>query len=169
MTTPISLTAPLPSGPWTLYFHAPKEKRWTLDTFQSLGKMATLQDALGMFQELGDKLRRGMYFCMKDPIPPLWENYQNIRGGSYSVKVPSDSVKDVFTTQVLQAMLGLAFKEQDNTCIGISMSPKKGTFNIMKIWNVNSEKFNSPDGLCFLDYRCSDSEVLYTPHVQKRM
>ena len=80
------MRTPLPSGTWTLYFHAPKEKRWTLDTFQPLGKMSTLQDAVSMFQELGDKLRRGMYFCMKDPIPPLWENYQNIRGGSYSLR-----------------------------------------------------------------------------------
>jgi hypothetical protein len=71
---------------------------------------------------------------MKGETLPLWENHQNIRGGSYSIKVPSDNVKDVFTTQVIQAMLGLAFKEQDNNCIGLSMSPKKGTFNIMKIW-----------------------------------
>jgi len=66
-------------------------------------------------------------------------------------------------------MLGLAFKESGNVCMGISMSPKKGTFNILKIWNLSAEKFNSSDGLCFLDSRCSDSEVLYTPHVQKRM
>jgi hypothetical protein len=85
------------------------------------------------------------------------------------VKVPSDNVKDVFSAQLIQAMLGKAFKEEGNLCMGLSMSPKKGTFNILKIWNANAEKFNTSDGLAFLDPRCSESEVLYTPHVQKRM
>jgi hypothetical protein len=106
---------------------------------------------------------------MRGDILPLWENHQNIRGGSYSVKVPSDLVKDVFTTQLIQAMLGNAFKDTTNSCMGISASPKKGTFNILKIWNLNAEKFNTPDDLTFVDSRCSESEVLYTPHVQKRM
>ena len=106
---------------------------------------------------------------MRGEILPLWENHQNIRGGSYSVKVPSDSAKDVFTTMVLQAMLGDAFKEPDNLVMGLSMSPKKGTFNILKIWNANAERFNESDGLAYVDSRCQESEVLYTPHVQKRM
>jgi len=106
---------------------------------------------------------------MRGDILPLWENHQNIRGGSYSIKVPSDSVKDVFTTQLLEAMLGTAFKEDGNLCMGVSMSPKKGTFNILKIWNANAEKYNKSDGLTFVDPHCSDGEVLYTPHVQKRM
>ena len=166
----INLTDLIPTGSWTLYFHQGDSEKWTLDTFVKIQVCTIWQDVLSAIEEVGSvKLKSGQPFFMKGDTLPLWENYQNIRGGSYSVKVPSENVKDVFTTQVLQAMLGLAFKEQDNTCIGISMSPKKGTFNIMKIWNVNSEQFNTADGLCFLDYRCSDSEVLYTPHVQKRM
>ena len=85
------------------------------------------------------------------------------------MKVPSDNVKEVFMAQVLHAMMGLAFKDSANTCMGVSMSPKKGTFNILKVWNANAEKFNKSDGLAFVDSHCSESEVLYTPHVQKRM
>ena len=81
-----NLDTPLPSGTWTLYFHAPKEKRWTLETFQPIAKVGTAREILAVFDELGDKLKRGMFFCMRDPIPPLWENYQNIRGGSYSLR-----------------------------------------------------------------------------------
>lgn len=106
---------------------------------------------------------------MRGTILPLWENHQNIRGGSYSIKVPSDNVKDIFTVQLLYAMLGNAFKDPENVCMGISASPKKGTFNILKVWNLNAEKYNTHDGLAFVDPRCSESEVLYTPHVQKRM
>ena len=166
----INISDKIPSGPWTLYFHQGDCEKWTLETFLKIQECVIWSDVLGAIEEVGNtRLKNGQPFFMKGEILPLWENYQNIRGGSYSVKVPSENVKDVFTTHVLQAMLGLAFKEAGNNCVGISMSPKKGTFNIMKIWNIDSEKFNDPNGLCFLDYRCSDSEVLYTPHVQKRM
>ena len=73
----ISINVPLPTGTWTLYFHAPKEKRWSIDTFKPIAKVKNIQEILSVFQELGDKLKRGMFFCMRDPIPPLWENYQN--------------------------------------------------------------------------------------------
>jgi hypothetical protein len=166
----VKLTDKIPTGLWTLYFHQADAEKWTLDTFVKVQTFSTWQDVLMVLEEVGlTRFKNGLPFFMRGDTLPLWENYQNIRGGSYSVKVPSENVKDVFTTHVLQAMLGLAFKEAGNNCVGISMSPKKGTFNIMKIWNVDSEKFNDPNGLCFLDYRCSDSEVLYTPHVQKRM
>jgi hypothetical protein len=166
----VNLSDPISTGPWTLYFHQGDSEKWTLDTFTKVNVCKTWDDVLSTIEEVGStRLKSGQPFFMKGETLPLWENHQNIRGGSYSIKVPSDNVKDVFTTQVIQAMLGLAFKEQDNNCIGLSMSPKKGTFNIMKIWNLNAEKFNDPSGLCFVDYRCSDSEVLYTPHVQKRM
>jgi hypothetical protein len=35
----VKLDSPLP-GAWTLYFHAPREKRWTLDTFQPIAKLS---------------------------------------------------------------------------------------------------------------------------------
>lgn len=130
----------------------------------------TWGDVLQTIEEIGiAKFKNGLPFFMRGAILPLWENYQNIRGGSYSVKVPSDNVKDIFTMQLLYAMLGEAFKDKENVCMGISASPKKGTFNILKIWNADAAKHNTSDGLAFVDPRCSDSEVLYTPHVQKRM
>jgi hypothetical protein len=166
----VSLTERISTGPWTLYFHQGDSEKWSIDTFVKVQVCETWSDVLSCLEEVGStRLKSGQPFFMRGDILPLWENYQNIRGGSYSVKVPSDNVKDVFTAHVLQAMIGLAFKDEGNLCAGISMSPKKGTFNIMKIWNLNADKYNSPDGLCFLDSRCSDSEVLYTPHVQKRM
>ena len=125
---------------------------------------------LQVIEEVGQlRFKNGLPFFMRGDVLPLWENHQNIRGGSYSVKVPSDSAKEVFTSMVIQAMLGNAFKEDGNQVMGLSMSPKKGTFNILKIWNQNAEKFNANDGLTFVDSRCQESEVLYTPHVQKRM
>jgi Eukaryotic initiation factor 4E len=166
----VKLSDLIPTGPWTLYFHQADAEKWTLDTFQKVHTCTTYEDVLGVIEEIGQvRFKNGLPFFMRGDILPLWENHQNIRGGSYSMKVPSDMVKDVFTTQVLHAMTGAIFTHSENQCMGVSMSPKKGTFNILKIWNANAEKYDSIEGLKFIDSRCSESEVLYTPHVQKRM
>jgi hypothetical protein len=170
MTDNLSLNDSISTGPWTLYFHQGDSEKLTLDTFVKIQVCKTWGDVLSAIDEVGlTRFKNGQPFFMRGDILPLWENHQNIRGGSYSIKVQSEHVKEVFTSQVIQAMLGLAFKDSENICMGISMTPKRGSFNIMKIWNSNAEKFNKHDGLCFLDSRCSDSEVIYTPHVQKRM
>jgi hypothetical protein len=174
----LSIIDPLPSGPWTFYFHAPKEKRWTLDTFQPIAKVNTLQEMLSVFQELGDKLKRGMYFCMKDPIPPLWENYQNIRGGSYSLRGGPEDGVEYFKSYILGAMLGTTTANPADSIVGISMSPKimngpNGTskigFYVIKVWNRDCEKFNKSDGLRLLHSKLTTADILYTPHIDKKM
>ena len=174
----LSIIDPLPSGTWTFYFHAPKEKRWTLDTFQPIAKVHSLQEMLAVFQELGDKLKRGMYFCMKDPIPPLWENYQNIRGGSYSLRGGPEDGVEYYKTYVLGAMLGYTTTNPTDSIVGISVSPKimngpNGTskigFYVIKVWNRDCEKFNQAAGLRLLHPKLMPADILYTPHVDKKM
>ena len=165
-------------GVWTLYFHAPREKRWTIDTFQPIAKMSTLREALSVFQELGDKIKRGMYFCMRDPIPPLWENYQNIRGGSYSLRGGPDEGSDYYKSYIIGAMLNKVTTDTTDQIVGLSISPKimngaNGTqrvgFYVIKAWNKDSEKFNKPTGIHLLHPKLVPSDVLYTPHVEKKM
>jgi hypothetical protein len=166
----VKITDKIPTGSWTLYFHQADAEKWTIDTFVKVHTCTTWQDVLMVLEEVGlARFKNGLPFFMRGDTLPLWENYQNIRGGSYSIKVPYENVKDVFTTQLLHAMSGTAFNDEGNACMGLSMSPKKGTFNILKIWNADAQTYNSPDGLKFVDSRCTESEVLYTPHVQKRM
>ena len=174
----MSLTSPLPSGPWTFYFHAPKEKRWTLDTFKPIAKINTLQDILSVFAELGDKLKRGMYFCMKDPIPPLWENFQNIRGGSYSLRGGPDDGIEYYKTYIIGALLNMATANSADSIVGISMSPKvmngpngasKIGFYVIKVWNRDCERFNDAKGLHLLHPKLQVADILYTPHVDKKM
>lgn len=176
--SPSNLDTPLPSGTWTLYFHAPKEKRWTLDTFQPIAKMTTLREALATFQELGDKIRRGMYFCMMDPIPPLWENYQNIRGGSYSLRGGAEEGGEYYKAYILGAMLRKAAVAPEDQIVGVSISPKimsgpngshRVGFYVIKAWNKDSERFKAATGIHLLHPKLVPSDVLYTPHVEKKM
>lgn len=165
-------------GVWTLYFHAPREKRWTIDTFQPIAKMSTLRETLSVFQELGDKIKRGMYFCMRDPIPPLWENYQNIRGGSYSLRGGPEEGCDYYKSYIVGAMLGKVTTDTTDQIVGLSISPKimngpngsqRVGFYVIKAWNRDSEKFNKPNGIHLLHPKLVPSDVLYTPHVEKKM
>ena len=174
----ISLTDPLPTGTWTLYFHAPKEKRWSIDTFKPIAKIRNLQEILSVFQELGEKVKRGMFFCMRDPVPPLWENYQNIRGGSYSLRGGPDDGVDYYKAYILGAMLNTAAIDSSDTVVGVSISPKimngpNGTskvgFYVIKLWNKDSSVFNKPAGVRLLHSKLVPSDVLYTPHVDKKM
>ena len=174
----IDLDSTPPSGTWTLYFHAPREKRWTMDTFQIVAKLKCLRDALAVFNELGDKIKRGMYFCMRDPIPPLWENYQNIRGGSYSFRGGPDDGSDYYKSYIIGAMMNYITNNADDQIVGISISPKimsgpngahRVGFYVIKLWNKDSEKFNTTSAINLLHPKLVPSDVLYTPHVEKKM
>ena len=173
-----SVQSSLPTGTWTLYFHAPKEKRWSLDTFQPIMKITKLEDVLSVFKEMGDKLKRGMFFCMRDPIPPLWENYQNIRGGSYSVRGGPEDGIDIFKYYVIGSMINTVVKDSLDTIVGVSVSPKimngpngvsKVGFYVIKIWNKDCSAFHDASGLHLLYPKLVASDVLYTPHVDKKM
>jgi hypothetical protein len=174
----VNIDSPLPSGTWTLYFHAPREKRWTMDTFQPIAKVSTIREMLAVFNELGDKLKRGMFFCMHDPIPPLWENYQNIRGGSYSLRGGIEEGGEYYKAYILGAMLGKVAADPSDRIVGISISPKimsgpngsqRVGFYVIKIWNKDSETYNKGTGLNLLHPKLVPSDILYTPHVDKKM
>jgi len=149
-----------------------------MDTFQPIAKMSSLREVLSVFQELGEKIKRGMYFCMRDPIPPLWENYQNIRGGSYSLRGGPEEGGEYYKSYIIGAMLNSVTLNEDDQIVGLSISPKimsgpNGThrvgFYVIKVWNKDSEKFNSPAGIHLLHPKLVPSDVLYTPHVEKKM
>ena len=173
----VSLESPLP-GAWTLYFHAPREKRWTLDTFQPIATFQTLKDALAVFQELGDKIKRGMFFCMRNPIPPLWENHQNIRGGSYSIRGSAEHGPEYYKAYIVGAMTGVVTSNPEDQITGVSISPKIMTgpngahrvgFYVIKVWNKDSTQFNKTTGIHLLHQALVPTDVLYTPHVEKKM
>jgi len=173
----VSLESPLP-GAWTLYFHAPREKRWTLDTFQPIATFQTLKDALAVFQELGDKIKRGMFFCMRNPIPPLWENHQNIRGGSYSIRGSAEHGPEYYKAYIVGAMTGVVTSNPEDQVTGVSISPKIMTgpngahrvgFYVIKVWNKDSTQFNKTTGIHLLHQALVPTDVLYTPHVEKKM
>ena len=167
-----------PTGSWTLYYHASREKRWSLDSFEKIATVKSSLEVLSIYKELGEKIKGGMFFWMRESIPPLWENFQNIRGGSYSLRGGPDDGIEYYKTYVLGSMLNVCLTNSADSIVGISISPKimngpnntsRIGFYVIKIWNKDSEQFNKPAGLKLLHQKLVESDVLYTPHVDKKM
>jgi Eukaryotic initiation factor 4E len=164
----IGLQSAIPTGPWTLYFHSPEETKWTLNTFISLGSMKTWHQFWSIIEALKtESFSDGMFFMMHDPAPPLWESHHNIRGGCYSFRCQKKEAADVYLTYIIASMLNVASCSPENRINGISISPKRG-FNIIKLWNTDAQKFNQPSTLQSIS-SIRESEIIYTPFVQKKM
>jgi hypothetical protein len=165
------------TGYWTLYYHPSREKRWTLDSFEKISTVRSAREVLSIYKELGDKLKAGMFFWMRGDIPPLWENFQNIRGGSYSIRGAGDNGIKVFKIYTLACMMNKAVSNTEDTINGISISPKLQGFGnnqqvgyfIIKIWNKDCESFHSKVNLNCLEDIITYDDVMYTPHVEKKM
>ena len=168
------------TGYWTLYYHPSREKRWTLDSFEKISTVKTPREVLSIYKELADKLKAGMFFWMRGDIPPLWENFQNIRGGSYSLRGGLENGVDIFHLYTVGAMLGLATLSKDDKIMGVNISPKLvggGNrdmdqtigFYTIKIWNADCVKYGKAVGLNLLIKGLTTEEVMYTPHNEKKM
>lgn len=179
-TIKVNMDDKYPTGEWTLYFHSPREKKWSLDTYAEIGSVTTLRDTFALLNAIGDtKLKGGMFFWMRKGVPPLWENHQNIRGGSYSLRGGLENGIEIFLTYSIAAMMGLATIKDDKV-MGINISPKlvgggnRDTdqtigFYTIKIWNQDCIKYGAAKGLQLLLKNLTTEEVLYTPHNEKKM
>ena len=109
-----------------------------------------------------------MFFLMRDPYLPLWENRANIRGGSYSIKIPEKSTHETFARYAAAGILNRIAKEDGNQIVGISISPKKG-FHILKLWNVDAKLFHKSSEIQLYGDGMISSDVIYRPHVDQKM
>jgi hypothetical protein len=165
----ITLDTPIPSGSWTLYIHASDDTKWNLASFTKVGTVSTWRDFWSLMEGLRQEtIADGMFFMMHDPIPPLWENHQNIRGGSYSIRIQKRDASEIYVTYAIAAMMQNMAKDPSNNINGISISPKKG-FNILKLWNIDAAKFKSPEDIHILAKEIKLDDIMYTPFVQKKM
>lgn len=166
------MAAPLdsfPSGPWTLYFHDPEDSSWTTDSYKVLGTFRTFPDLWATLNRIGTaKLLAGMFFMMRDPYPPLWENRANINGGSYCIKVPEKTAAETFQRYVAAGILNLVQQNTSNQIAGVSISPKKG-FHILKIWNLDYKHFHKATDISILGDGMIRSDIIYRPHVDQKM
>jgi len=165
----LHLDSPIPKTSWSLYWHSSEGRDWSIRSFTSFGAMKTWREFFTTLDTLKlDTLSDGMFFLMQDPIPPLWENCANVYGGAYSIRIPKHSAGAAFQHYAIAAMHSECTTDPANVINGLSISPKKG-YNIVKLWNINSEKYKRPEDLMCLLPDVKTSEVLYTRFTDKKM
>ncbi len=176
----MSPDTPVPTGPWSFYFHKANsdEGNWSsLENFIKIGTIHTFGDMWAIFNSIADvkedgtledkALTNGYFFLMCDPHPPMWEDSKNIRGGTYSLKIMKQQSAGVYIRYALAALLGQVSKKADNKIIGICISSKKD-FNIINIWNEKSREFNNPiDDINIYTSYIGPEHIRYMPLQQK--
>lgn len=164
-----TLDSPLPSGAWTLYFHPAKENRWHLDTFRVVTKVNTFRDLANLFAAVTpNDWARGKFFFTPDGIPPLMENAKNIRGGAYSIRVERVNVGDIMKKHIIAAVLNELLVKEGDLVSCVRITPRRD-FNILQVWNRDCTKYGTSDGLSIVDTRIPRNEVMYKPHVEKKI
>ncbi len=169
------LSDPIPTGSWSLYYHNPADTRWTPDSYILLGTAKTWNEFFAFVNELQDiSFQQGMLFWMKEGVPPLYENHANIKGGCYSLRVSRQRSVHYFLLYTIASMLGRVVPDSQNTIQGVSISPKRiveknQSFNVIKIWNKDCTRYSNPEHLVRLDNIQQSCEIIYTPHIQKKL
>ena len=90
---------------------------------------------------------------MKNNIKPIWEDYENSKGGCLSYKINTDYVYEVWK-KLNYYLIGETLindKEIIYNINGISISPKKN-FCIIKLWIKDTQIFKKSQGFIFRDY-----------------
>jgi hypothetical protein len=164
------------TGSWTLYYHSSTENRWTPDSYTRVCTVETFEQFFAAMNALGSvSVEFGMLFWMRGSITPLYENRENIKGGSYSARVSRARSVYYFTMYALASMIGGVVAEaEDNIVNGVSITPKKvsdksQSYNVIRVWNRDCSKYNKAAQLVRLDGIQAVSEILYTPHIQRNL
>lgn len=173
--TSILLSDSIPTGSWCLYYHNPVDTKWTPDSYQVVGTVRIWADFFAVIKELQEiSIQHGMFFWMREGVPPLYENHANIKGGCYSLRVSRQRANHYFMMYTIASMLGRAVGDSTNIIQGISISPKRiieknQSFNVIKVWNKDCTRYNKGEQLERLDNIQQCSEIIYTPHIQKKL
>jgi len=120
------------------YYHSSKSNDWGIDSYKLLGNINNTNDINSVFENNFHSYN-GMFFLFEKNIEPLWEDPNNINGGSWSFKININNSTHIWKE--------LCFRFIDNNILlnnnfykinGITYTPKK-YISIIKIWNNNSE------------------------------
>jgi hypothetical protein len=128
-------SAPLPNT-WTLYHHDPENKDWDMSGYDMVMSISRTEEAVALCNHLSDdSIKHTMWFLMKDPIQPRWEDPENITGGYYQYRVANKYAVDVWRALFLHCCSGeLCLMDDDVVKVnGVSIAPR-AYFCTIKIW-----------------------------------
>lgn len=148
----MSLEKHITNNKWNIWFHRVDDRNWLIDSYNNIATIECLEEYKYYYDNI-KTFTSGMFFIMKDNIPPLWEDTNNINGGIITYKITKKNA-DFIWRELTMGLLGntLIKNIDDHKYInGISISPKINNC-IIKIWVNTSKimtklKFNEHIGL----------------------
>jgi hypothetical protein len=144
---------------WTLYYHSAADSDWTVQSYQRLGQIGSIEEFCQAYATLAPHVHKAIWFLFREHVFPSWDDPSNIDGACLSIKVLKQNAAD-FWKRLCARMLGETMTSVDNTydINGMSISPKKN-FVIIKLW---VKRVIAVEDLDFGgDY---DGEVFYKPN-----
>jgi hypothetical protein len=125
---------------WTVYYHPSHVSSWSIDSYT---KITTITNAQTFWEFMNNLpiLSNGMFYIMKNDIPPMWEHLQNKNGGTWVCFVSADQITDYFIKCGVYLVTEYLTNKPDEIQ-GISITPKHQSYSI-KIWNKYSSNHTS--------------------------
>jgi translation initiation factor 4E len=133
------------SNSWSLWNHLPtndySDEIWkNINTYQKIITISSIEEMLLITELLPESLLyKSMLFMMKDNIYPMWEDPLNNNGGGFSYQIQLKNIKLVWN-YLIYLLVGNSMSNDEQflkDICGLSISPKKGGFIILKIWMTN--------------------------------
>ena len=127
---------------WILWYHDPLDTNWKLGSYKNLQEISNIQEFWEIYKFLDNRIiENSMLFLMREGINPLWEDTNNMNGGSWSFKITKGNLYNIWLNLSIH-LCGETLttnKSNFNLINGISISPKKN-FCIIKIWNRDKKQ-----------------------------
>jgi hypothetical protein len=117
--------------PWVLWYHDPDNSEWTLQSYEKLATVSTIEQYWGVMNNL-KRIDCGMFFFMREGYIPMYEDVKQIDGGGLTFKV---SRKDIyqFFKEITMYAVGEIISDHPEEIVGISVSPKI-QFCSLRVW-----------------------------------
>jgi hypothetical protein len=136
---------------WTLYFHDPDDRDWTLESYSRVCTVYRASEYWGVQHRLSENnaICRGMWFLMREDVFPCWDDASNIEGGCVSFMVGKSDVSRVwqeFCEKMLCERMRADGGDDSEEINGISVSPKND-FCIIKVWLRTEALGGDPEAL----------------------
>lgn len=129
------------SDKWVLWSHASDNNGWRLEDYRKHCTMSSVEEFWEIFNGMPSLLNRDMWFLMREGIPPQWEAPVNKEGGSFKFRVSGTDADNTWLTLSMYLVTEtMCMEEKDAELIsGISLSPKRGNFCTISVWNLDSK------------------------------
>ena len=128
---------------WILWHHDINNPHYHLEDYKKLLRIETVQDFWIAFNQIKD-VSSGMYFLMRDGVPPIWEHPVNKNGGAWKFRIRKSEAHRVWINLAL-TVIGETISDKSDKITGISISPKFQNTTV-RVWNsdnVRHHKFSN--------------------------